>query len=132
MKLNGKTALVTGGTTGIGLESAKLLHREGARVIVTGVNEARIAEARRELGPEVEVVRADVRQAADIESLFRTVRERFTHLDILFANAGVGTVAPFEAVTERRSTISSRSTSKAFSSPCRNRRRSCRRAAVSC
>jgi NAD(P)-dependent dehydrogenase (short-subunit alcohol dehydrogenase family) len=100
MKLNGETALVTGGTTGIGLESAKLLHREGARVIVTGVNEARIAEARRELGPEVEVVRADLRQAADIESLFRTVRERFTHLDILFANAGVGTVAPFEAVTE--------------------------------
>jgi NAD(P)-dependent dehydrogenase (short-subunit alcohol dehydrogenase family) len=100
MKLNGKTALVTGGTTGIGLESAKLLHREGARVIVTGVDENRIAEARRELGPEVEVVRADFRRAADIDPLFRTVRERFTHLDILFANAGVGKVAALEAVTE--------------------------------
>jgi NAD(P)-dependent dehydrogenase (short-subunit alcohol dehydrogenase family) len=100
MKLNGKTALVTGGTTGIGLESAKLLRREGARVIVTGVDEKRIAEARRELGPEVEVVRADFRQSADIDRLFRTVRERFTQLDILFANAGVGKVASLEAVTE--------------------------------
>jgi NAD(P)-dependent dehydrogenase (short-subunit alcohol dehydrogenase family) len=100
LKLNGKTALVTGGTTGIGLETAKALHREGARVIVTGVNESRIAEARRELGLDVEVLRADFRQAGDIEQLFSAVRERFSHLDILFANAGVGTVAPLGAVTE--------------------------------
>ncbi len=100
MKLNGKTALVTGGTTGIGLETAKLLRDEGARVIVTGVNEERLANAARELGENVIVLRADLRKPGDLDKVIETARDRFAHLDILFANAGVGTVATLQAVTE--------------------------------
>src|SRR5258708_7054567 len=69
MKLNGKTALVTGGTTGIGLETAKLLRDEGARVIVTGVNEERLANAARELGENVIVLRADLRKPGDLRKM---------------------------------------------------------------
>lgn len=99
-KLHGKTVLITGGTQGIGLTTAKLMHAEGARVIVTGVNPDSIAAASAELGLEVTVLYADVRKAADLDAVIETVRSRFTRLDILFANAGVGTVAPLEAVTE--------------------------------
>jgi NAD(P)-dependent dehydrogenase (short-subunit alcohol dehydrogenase family) len=100
MKLNGKTALITGGTTGIGLETAKLLHSEGARVIVTGVNPGRIAEAQSVLGPEILVLRADLRVAGELDAVMATVAEHFDTLDILFANAGVGTVAALADVTE--------------------------------
>lgn len=102
MKLKGKTVLITGGTTGIGLETARLLHSEGARVIVTGVNPERIAAASAELGPEVTVLYADLRKSADLDAVIDTVRARFSKLDILFANAGVGTVAALEAVTEEQ------------------------------
>ena len=102
MKLNGKTVLITGGTTGIGLETAKLLHSEGAQVIVTGVNPERIAAASAELGPEVTVLYADLRKPGDLDAVIDIVRSRFRQLDILFANAGVGTVAPLEAVTEEQ------------------------------
>ena len=99
-KLQDKTVLITGGTQGIGLATAKLMHAEGARVIVTGVNPESIAAASAELGPDVTVLYADVRNAADLDAVFQTVSARFNRLDILFANAGVGTVAPLEAVTE--------------------------------
>jgi NAD(P)-dependent dehydrogenase (short-subunit alcohol dehydrogenase family) len=102
MKLNGKTALITGGTTGIGLETARLLQSEGARVIVTGVNAERMAEAREVLGKEVLVLAADLRKAGDLDTVFETVKQRFGKLDILFANAGVGTVATLDAVTEEQ------------------------------
>jgi NAD(P)-dependent dehydrogenase (short-subunit alcohol dehydrogenase family) len=100
MKLNDKIALVTGGTTGIGLETAKLFRDEGARVIVTGVNAARIADAQRELGPEVLVLRADLRQRGELDQVITLVRERFGRLDVLFANAGVGVVANLADVSE--------------------------------
>ncbi|WP_394777264.1 SDR family oxidoreductase [Undibacterium sp.] len=100
MKLIGKTALITGGTTGIGLETAKLFIKEGASVIVTGVTDERIAQAKDELGPDALVLKADVRTAADLDALFEAVQARFSTLDIVFANAGTGTVAPLDAITE--------------------------------
>ncbi|MFZ6647623.1 SDR family oxidoreductase [Undibacterium sp. TJN25] len=102
MKLIGKTALVTGGTNGIGLETAKLFIKEGASVIVTGVTEERIAEAQRELGPDTLVLKADLRKAGDLDAVFDVVQARFATLDIVFANAGVGTVAPLAAITEEQ------------------------------
>jgi NAD(P)-dependent dehydrogenase (short-subunit alcohol dehydrogenase family) len=102
MKLNGKTVLITGGTTGIGLETAKLLSSEGAKVIVTGVNADRIEEARNVLGKDVLVLAVDLRKASDLDKVIDIVKNRFGKLDILFANAGVGTVAPLEAVTEEQ------------------------------
>ena len=98
--VSGKFALVTGGTTGIGRATAELLHRRGARVIVTGRNSDTLAAARRELPPEIIVLQADVRALADSDRLANEVKERFGRLDILFLNAGIAQLAPFEAVTE--------------------------------
>ena len=102
MKLRNKVALITGGTSGIGLATAKLFRDEGARVIVTGVNPARLDEASRQLGSNVLVLRADLRVRSDIDDVVATIRDKFAHLDILFANAGVGFAAPLEAVTEKQ------------------------------
>ena len=96
----GKTALVTGGTTGIGRTTAELLHAAGARVAVTGNNPDTLATARRELPDDVLVVRADARSIADAESLAGEVERHFEKLDVLFLNAGIAQLAPFEAVTE--------------------------------
>lgn len=96
----GKCALVTGGTTGIGRATAELLHRRGARVIVTGRNADTLAQARRELPSEVTVLEADARSLPAAEQLAREVELRFGALDILFLNAGIAQLAPFEAVTE--------------------------------
>jgi len=96
VKLKNKVALITGGTSGIGLEAAKLFRNEGARVIVSGVNAAHLEEASRQLGPDVLVLGADFRVRTDIDKLFATIREKFTHIDILFANAGIGFAAPLE------------------------------------
>jgi NAD(P)-dependent dehydrogenase (short-subunit alcohol dehydrogenase family) len=100
MKLKDKVALITGGTSGIGLETAKLFRDEGAHVIVTGVNPGRLKEASQHLGPDVQVLRADLRVQSDIDDVVASIRDEFSHLDILFANAGVGFVAPLESVTE--------------------------------
>jgi NAD(P)-dependent dehydrogenase (short-subunit alcohol dehydrogenase family) len=102
MKLKNKVALITGGTSGIGLATAKLFRDEGARVIVTGVNPARLEEASRELGADVLVLRADLRVRSDIDDVVATIRDKFAHLDILFANAGIGVLASLEAVTEEQ------------------------------
>ena len=96
----GKCALVTGGTTGIGRATAELLHRQGARVIVTGRNPDTLAQARRELPPEIAVLESDARSVAAAERLAREVEQRFGKLDILFLNAGIAQLAPFAAVTE--------------------------------
>ncbi len=98
MKLDGKVALITGGTSGIGRAAAKLFRDEGARVVAVGLDQDRLAQTRRELGPEAIALRADLRDVGEIDKLIRTVRESFGALDILFANAGKGTAAPLEAV----------------------------------
>jgi NAD(P)-dependent dehydrogenase (short-subunit alcohol dehydrogenase family) len=95
-KLKGKTALVTGGTTGIGLATARLFHAEGARVIVTGKNRATVDAARASLRGVAEVVQSDSADDADIEELFAHVAREYGALDVLFLNAGImrrGTIA---------------------------------------
>ena len=100
MKLSNKIVLVTGGTSGIGLEAAKLFREEGATVIIIGQNPARLQSAASELGDSVTLLRGDVSKPADIESIVEQIRRKFGHIDVLFANAGMGLAAPLEAVTE--------------------------------
>ncbi|HKX26540.1 MAG TPA: SDR family oxidoreductase [Blastocatellia bacterium] len=99
-RLKGKTAVITGGSTGIGFETARHYLREGARVIITGQNEARLAEAGAKLGAGVKTVKADVRSLDDVAKLAETVKREFNSLDILFVNAGVATFSALEEVDE--------------------------------
>lgn len=96
----GKTALVTGGTTGIGRATAELLHQAGARVVVTGHDPDTLAAARRELPEDVRVVDSDARSLTDATRLAAELEQRFGTLDIVFLNAGIARLAPLEAVTE--------------------------------
>src|ERR1700742_3530370 len=100
MKLSNKIALVTGGTSGIGLEAAKLFREEGATVIVVGQNPERLQSAASQLGDGVTLLRADVSKPADVENVVNQVREKFGRIDVLYANAGMVLAAPLEAVTE--------------------------------
>jgi NAD(P)-dependent dehydrogenase (short-subunit alcohol dehydrogenase family) len=99
MKLQNKVAFVTGGTSGIGLETAKLFRDEGAIVIVTGTNPARLEEAARLLGDTAMVLSVDLRDPVQIDRAVADVAAKYGHIDIVFANAGAGVAAPLEAVT---------------------------------
>jgi NAD(P)-dependent dehydrogenase (short-subunit alcohol dehydrogenase family) len=98
MKLQGKVAVVTGGTTGIGQAAARLFQQEGARVFVTGRNEGTLAEVRKLL-PEVTVVPSDAANLDDAAALARTLANQAGRVDVLFVNAGVGYFMPIEQVT---------------------------------
>jgi NAD(P)-dependent dehydrogenase (short-subunit alcohol dehydrogenase family) len=95
-RLKDKRALVTGGTSGIGLETARQFLNEGARVAITGTNPATLEAARAELGGEVVVIRADAGDVAAQRTVAETVRQAFGGLDILFINAGVADLRPIE------------------------------------
>ncbi|QNP68160.1 SDR family oxidoreductase [Streptomyces roseirectus] len=99
-RLAGKRALITGGTSGIGLETARRFVAEGADVLVTGVTPAGIDNARQVLGDKVPVVRADARDLDAQRGLAERVREHFGELDVAFLNAGVSDWRPFEDHTE--------------------------------
>ena len=99
-RFKGKTAVITGGTTGIGLATAKLFINEGARVIVTGRTSATIKAAQAELGDNAIVIHSDATSLPDMDALAEKVKETFGKLDVLFVNAGYGRFVPFEAVTE--------------------------------
>lgn len=99
-RLEGKRALVTGGTTGIGLAIARQFLLEGARVMVTGWNEDTLARARQDLGREVPVVRIDAGNAGDQQQLRSRVEEAFGQLDVAVLNAGIGVFKPLEAWDE--------------------------------
>src|SRR5580765_4554010 len=86
-RLAGKRALITGGTTGIGLETARQFLHEGARVMITGNNPANLDAARKELGPDVVAVASDASDAGAQKQLAETVRQAFGALDVLFVNA---------------------------------------------
>lgn len=99
-KLEGKTALITGGNSGIGLATAKLFHEHGARVAITGRDAATLKQACDLLGKETLVVQGDVGKMADIEHLMQQTKGRFGQLDVVFVNAAIAQPAPFEHVTE--------------------------------
>ncbi|WP_375767430.1 glucose 1-dehydrogenase [Archangium gephyra] len=99
-RLSNKTAVITGGSTGIGFATARAFIQEGARVIITGKNAERLEASARELGAAAIPVRADVRRLEDLDMLARRAQETFGHVDVLFANAGIGGAVPLEKVTE--------------------------------
>jgi len=101
-KLEGKVVLITGGTNGIGLASARLFKAHGARLAVTGRDPATLASAREELGSDALVVASQVGDLAEVDALLAQVKERFGRLDVLFLNAGLSSPAPFEQVTEEQ------------------------------
>jgi NAD(P)-dependent dehydrogenase (short-subunit alcohol dehydrogenase family) len=100
LRLAGKIALVTGGTSGLGLATAKRFIAEGATVVVTGRRAAQLDAAVEELGPSAIGVRGDVSVLSDLERLYETIREAHGRLDVLFANAGGGAFEPLANVTE--------------------------------
>lgn len=99
-QLKGKIALITGGTTGIGLATALQFHAEGAKVIVTGQNPATLEAARQQLPDDVLVLRADARSPADSERVAGEIERRFGGLDIAFLNAGIARFDALENVDE--------------------------------
>lgn len=100
MRLTGKTALITGGTSGIGLATASLFAQEGARVAVTGRDESRFDEVRTALGSDALIIKAEVRSADDMREMSRLVKDRFGALDIFFGNAGRALPSPLETTDE--------------------------------
>lgn len=98
-RLKGKTAVVTGGGTGIGLGAAKRFVAEGAFVYLFGRREKQLADAVAELGASARAVRGSVTDAADLDRLYQTVKAERGGLDIVFANAGTGLIAPLGEIT---------------------------------
>jgi NAD(P)-dependent dehydrogenase (short-subunit alcohol dehydrogenase family) len=101
-KLDGKVAVVTGGSSGIGLATAKKLAAEGAHVFITGRREPELQDAVAAVGGSATGVRGDVANLADLERLFATVNESKGRIDVLFANAGVAENTPLGTITEQQ------------------------------
>jgi NAD(P)-dependent dehydrogenase (short-subunit alcohol dehydrogenase family) len=99
-KLSNKVALVTGGSSGIGLATAKRFVAEGAYVFITGRRQTELDEAAKELGGNAATVRGDVADLADLDELFAAIKEQKGRLDVLFANAGGGSLVPLGQITE--------------------------------
>ena len=102
-RLKNKTALITGGTSGIGLATAKLFQLEGGRVAITGQDADRVAQASAALGPSAVAIRADVTSPADMDRVAARLKAEFGGLDIVFANAGI--VRPLQFVEVRDTDI---------------------------
>src|SRR6202789_3803692 len=98
-KLKGKIAVITGGTTGIGLAAAKLFVKEGAYVFITGRRQKELDEAVKTIGSNVTGVQGDITKLTDLDRLYETVATK-GRIDVVFANAGVAEFAPLGAITE--------------------------------
>ena len=99
-RLSGKVAVITGANSGIGLATAKRFVEEGAHVVITGRRKKELDEAAGQIGKNVTAVQGDVSRSEDLDRLYAEVKARHGHIDILFANAGVGQVAPLGTITE--------------------------------
>ena len=99
-RLTGKTALITGGSTGIGLASAIRFAAEGARVYIAGRRQAEIDKAIAKIGHGATGIRCDVSSLEDLDHLYAQIKSEAGQLDILFANAGLGTFAPLGDISE--------------------------------
>src|SRR3984893_18817905 len=99
-RIQGRVTCYGSGSSGIGLATAALFAEEGARVFVTGRHADELAAAASRLGPGVIPVPGDVTKNADLDRLYETVKREAGQIDILFAHAGVGSLAPLGTVTE--------------------------------
>jgi NAD(P)-dependent dehydrogenase (short-subunit alcohol dehydrogenase family) len=99
-KLEGKIALVTGGSSGIGLATAQLFVKEGAYVYITGRRQAELDKAVKTIGTQVKAVRADVSKLADLDRLFAQIKQEKGRLDVVFANAGQASFIPLGSISE--------------------------------
>ncbi|GJE11729.1 MULTISPECIES: SDR family NAD(P)-dependent oxidoreductase [Methylobacterium] len=95
-----KVVVVTGGTSGIGLATAKAFSREGASVFITGRRQEALDAAVRAIGGQVTAIRGDIGQLADIDRLYNAVQQKHSQIDVVFANAGGGSFVPLGAITE--------------------------------
>jgi NAD(P)-dependent dehydrogenase (short-subunit alcohol dehydrogenase family) len=99
-KLEGKVAVVTGGTTGIGLATAKRFVAEGAHVFITGRRQNELDAAVKSIGDNVTGIQGDVSNLADLDRLYATIKREKGRVDVVFANAGGGVFAPLGQITE--------------------------------
>lgn len=100
-RLHGKRALITGGTTGIGLETARQFLAEGARVLVTGLNDETFSKARQELGSNAMMVKIDAGSVQAQAQLAAIIKEAFGQLDVAVVNAGIGVFKPLDQWDEK-------------------------------
>jgi NAD(P)-dependent dehydrogenase (short-subunit alcohol dehydrogenase family) len=99
---SGRDVLITGGSTGIGLATAKRFAEEGARVFITGRRQKELEAAKLEIGHEAIAIQADASRLADLDRLFSDIKRTAGKLDVVFANAGGGSRLPLAAVTEEQ------------------------------
>jgi NAD(P)-dependent dehydrogenase (short-subunit alcohol dehydrogenase family) len=99
-KLQGKVAVITGGSTGIGFAAAKLFAKEGAYVFITGRRQKELDAAVEAIGANVTGIQGDVSNLADLDRLYETVKARGRRIDVVFANAGLGEFAALGSITE--------------------------------
>src|SRR3954464_4686765 len=100
-KMDGKVAVITGGSSGLGLATARRFVEEGAFVFITGRRQKELDEAVHSIGHNIVAVQGDMAVLADIQRLYATVREQKGKVDIVFANAGTGAFAPLGQITEQ-------------------------------
>ncbi|MGB6383765.1 MAG: SDR family oxidoreductase [Terriglobales bacterium] len=99
-KLEGKVAVITGGTAGIGLATAQRFVAEGAQVFITGRRQSELDKAVKQISKNVTGVQGDVANLADIDRLYATVKQKAGHIDVVFANAGTAENAALGTITE--------------------------------
>jgi NAD(P)-dependent dehydrogenase (short-subunit alcohol dehydrogenase family) len=100
-KLQGKTAIITGGNSGIGFATAELFLKEGATVVITGRREHAVKEALSKLGRGAHGIVSDAGKMNDVNAIHNQVSKLVSSIDVLFVNAGVGLFAPFEQISEQ-------------------------------